>query len=269
MAENFVIGVEARRGNLTATGYAMSAGTGLGKSTANTSAIAVAPKWLSSTGRTSAIQAGQGSRLLMMSRKSLMELVVHPLRQCGSFSFVENPHTTSRSDVGRRTVRRFARRSIVAWGRNMKPFDDYPGAGRTLIGIVKGANCRHEYGLQFMRKTGQTRCAYCKADFASCYETWLTMALDHVVPASVCVEWGLPVEWREDCANRVLACAACNSFRNRYKPPARQPVPNTLEAFFALRDKVFAERKELILKRHEEERSFFERRPSKEGLAAP
>ena len=143
----------------------------------------------------------------------------------------------------------------------MKPFDDYPGAGRTLIGIVKGANCRHEYGLQFMRKTGQTKCAYCQLDFASCYKTWLTMALDHVIPASVCVKWGVPAEWREDCANKVLACAACNAFRNRYKPASGKSVPDTLEAFLALRDRVFAERKNLIIERHKDEKAFFDGRP--------
>lgn len=151
----------------------------------------------------------------------------------------------------------------------MKPFDDYPGAGRTLIGIVRGANCRHEYGLEFMRRTGQTRCAYCQADFASSYETWLTMALDHVIPANVCVKWGVAVEWREDCANKVLACASCNSFRNRYKPASGESVPDTLGAFFALRDRVFTERKGLIMKRHQEEKQFFERRPWKEAQTKP
>ena len=144
----------------------------------------------------------------------------------------------------------------------MKPFDDYPGCGRTLIGLVKGANCRHEYGLAFMKKTGQTKCAYCcQADFASSYKTWLTMALDHVIPASVCVKWGIPAEWREDCANIVLACSACNSFHNRYKPSPEFTIPETIEAFFALRDRVFSERKKLIMDRHAEERDFFDSRP--------
>jgi len=143
----------------------------------------------------------------------------------------------------------------------MKPFEDYPEAGRTPIGMVKGANCRHEYGLEFMKKTGQTRCAYCQADFASSYETWLTMALDHVIPASVCVKWGVPLDWREDCANKVLACAACNSFCNRYKPESGIPVPETLEAFFALRDRVFSERQDLIAKRRKDEEAFFDGRP--------
>lgn len=139
----------------------------------------------------------------------------------------------------------------------MIPFDEYPGGGRTLLGPVKGANCRHEYGLQFMRKTGQTRCAYCSADFARSYETWLTMALDHVVPVGVCTELGIPAEWQEDITNKVLACAACNSFRNRYKPPADVSCPKTQDDFFDLRDRIFAERRKAILERHDSERAFF------------
>lgn len=143
----------------------------------------------------------------------------------------------------------------------MRPFDEYPGSGRELIGRVSGANCRHEYGLQFMRNTGQTTCAYCGADFAGSYETWLTMALDHVVPTSVCRKLGIPDEWADDCANKVLACAACNSFGNRYVPTDSPPKPIGLDDFLALRDRVFAERKEIIGRRHQSERAFFDRRP--------
>jgi hypothetical protein len=143
----------------------------------------------------------------------------------------------------------------------MKPFDSYPHGGHRLLGIAKGANCRHEYGLLFMRICGQTRRAYCDADFAASYETWLNMVLDHVIPQSVCNEWGISEHWRDDYTNNVLACSACNSFRNRYKPSVDLPIPDTLEAFHALRDTIFAERKRLIAARHEEERAFFDSRP--------
>jgi len=143
----------------------------------------------------------------------------------------------------------------------MRPFDEYPGAGRERLGCVSGANCRHEYGLQFMRKTGQTRCAYCGANFAGSYETWLTMALDHVVPTSVCRKLGIPAEWADDYANRVLACAACNSFHNRYTPAESPPTSIDLDEFFDFRDRIFAERKELIEDSHHKEHAFFERRP--------
>lgn len=143
----------------------------------------------------------------------------------------------------------------------MMPFDNYPGQGRMLLGHVSGANCRREYGLQFMRKTGQTTCAYCGIDFVSSYLTWLTMALDHVVPARVCDALGVAKEWREDCSNKTLACAACNGFKNRYKPTIALELPLTLEAFFNLRDHIFAERKQLIAARHVDEQAFYNRKP--------
>jgi len=143
----------------------------------------------------------------------------------------------------------------------MLPFDNYPAFGRQLLGRAPGANCRREYGLAFMRRTGQTRCAYCGVDFSSTYETWLTMALDHVVPASVCKALQVPDDWREDCANRALACAACNGFRNRYAPTFDVVLPLTLDTFFDLRDRIFAERKDLITASHVAERTFFDDRP--------
>jgi hypothetical protein len=138
------------------------------------------------------------------------------------------------------------------------PFEKYPGGGRVLLGRVSGANCRHEYGLEFMRRTGQTRCAYCGVDFTESYETWLTMALDHIVPVSVCKSMDVPEDWREDSSNKVLACAACNGFRNRYSPSVDAILPTTLEAFYVLRDHVFTERRKLILDSHKTERAFFE-----------
>ena len=55
--------------------------------------------------------------------------------------------------------------TLEAGEGNMIPFDEYPEGGRVLLGQVKGANCRHEYGLQFMQKTGQTKCAYCGSSY--------------------------------------------------------------------------------------------------------
>jgi hypothetical protein len=138
------------------------------------------------------------------------------------------------------------------------PFASYPHQGRVLLGRVRGANCRHEYGLAFMRKTGQTQCAYCGVDFTDSYEKWLTMALDHVVPTSVGKGLCIPIEWTEDCANKVLACAACNSFHNRYKPSNTLLCPQSLAEFFDLRDVIFVERKQLIAARHISERAFFD-----------
>jgi hypothetical protein len=118
-----------------------------------------------------------------------------------------------------------------------------------------------------MRKTGQRVCVYCGVDFTASYESWLTMALDHVVPSSVCNLLGLPAHWREDCINKVLACAACNGFRNRYQPIGVVLCPTSLEEFCRLRDEIFSERKALIATSHESDRRFFEARPWEQQLA--
>jgi hypothetical protein len=111
-----------------------------------------------------------------------------------------------------------------------------------------------------MQKTGQTACAYCGLDFASSYENWLQMALDHVVPGNVCRSFALPDEWADDCTNKVLACAACNGFDNRYKQSPVEVCPRSLAEFYQLRDRIFAERSLRIAERHRSEREFFERR---------
>jgi hypothetical protein len=141
------------------------------------------------------------------------------------------------------------------------PFASYPEGGRSLLGRASGDTARRGYGLAFMKKTGQTTCAYCGLDLVNKYESWLQLALDHVVPESVCRGYGLPNEWTHDSSNKVLACAACNGFRNRYRQPADAVCPTTLDEFFDLRDRIFAERKALILDSHESEREFFQRRP--------
>jgi len=148
----------------------------------------------------------------------------------------------------------------------MKPFVDYPLGGYNLIGSVSGSNCRHGYGRDFMLKTGQTKCAYCGVDFTSSYETWLTMALDHVVPTGVCQSLKIDPEWSKDCSNIVLACSACNSFLNRYSPPKGISIPHSLPEFYSLRDHVFIERSILIARKHEDEKAFFKSEPWKNSI---
>ena len=140
------------------------------------------------------------------------------------------------------------------------PFESYPYRGRRLLGRVSGYNCRHGYGLAFMRLTKQTKCAYCGLDLAAIYENWLTIALDHVVPHSTCLDWELPEEWGEDYRNRVLCCTTCNTFGNRFVPKDFSH-PSTIEEFYNLRDAIFIERRRNILNRHEEERAFFVKKP--------
>ena len=139
----------------------------------------------------------------------------------------------------------------------MRPFDDYPNAGKALIKFAKGASCRREYGNDFMQATGQTKCAYCGLDLTESFENWLTMTLDHVVPSSVCKQLGIRREWEGDFINMVLSCSACNGFENRYKIAIDQPAPHTLKDFCALRDKIFAERMALILNKRKGDRQFF------------
>jgi hypothetical protein len=143
----------------------------------------------------------------------------------------------------------------------MQPFETYPYRGRSLLSQVVGSNCRHGYGRKFMQITGQRCCAYCGIDFTASYTNWLQMAIDHVVPKSVCIEFGLSPEWYEDCSNKVLACAACNGFYNRFKPSTEVACPVTLEQFFDLRDQIFNERKGPILQKHIDEKDFFDSKP--------
>lgn len=139
------------------------------------------------------------------------------------------------------------------------PFLNYPRAGRNLLGQSKGYNCRHGYGLEFMKLTGQIACAYCGQNLVARFGDWLTMALDHVIPDAVCRKWGLPPEWSQDFTNRVLCCSACNTFGNRYA--ARGYItPTSLEEFYRVRDAIFVERRAAILRRRSEERAFFEKR---------
>ncbi len=83
------------------------------------------------------------------------------------------------------------------------------------------------------------------------------MALDHVVPVSVCKDWSIPPEFCRSLANAVLTCAACNGFDNRYKPSFDKRQITTFQEFLTLRGEIFIERRERILKKHEEEKEFF------------
>ncbi len=147
----------------------------------------------------------------------------------------------------------------------MNPFDLYPHEGRRLLGPARGSNCRHGYGLRFMQITRQTDCAYCGLNFLANYRNWLNMALDHVVPTSLCLEFEVKPEWIDDCSNRVLACAACNGFENRYKPSFRISKPSSLPRFYDLRDRIFRERYDKIQLRRDKEHEFFMSKPWKQA----
>jgi len=140
------------------------------------------------------------------------------------------------------------------------PFDLYPEGGHQLLGAPKGANARQEYGHKLMQLTGQRHCAYCDTDLTATYQVWLTLVVDHVIPLTLCKSTHIPENWCWDYSNMVLACAACNGFCNRYSPSFTIAPPETLEAFYSLRDRIFGERKKLIAKRHDAERQFFNER---------
>jgi hypothetical protein len=86
------------------------------------------------------------------------------------------------------------------------------------------------------------------------------MTVDHVVPVELCNDFKIDATLREDYSNMVLACAACNSFDNQYRPNFTISLPVTDESFFDFRDRVFEDRKQRIVKKHEDERRFYEQK---------
>ena len=133
------------------------------------------------------------------------------------------------------------------------------------MGLGRGANARHEYGLQLQRVTGQTACAYCGVSLVDDYYHWLLLQVDHVVPVAEALCLGVPRHYFQDLCNLVLACGGCNGFDNRHVSD-RVPQPTwSLDEFLALRDAMFAARYRRIAECRKREMSFFERRPWEAG----
>lgn len=141
------------------------------------------------------------------------------------------------------------------------PFNAYPDGGRKPIKRRPGFNTRHHDAPEFMKLTGVRHCAYCGLDFTASFENWLTMVFDHVVPQSVCRNMKIANELVWDYSNHVLACAACNSYCNRYKPKEECAAPITPTEFYNLRDDIFDARRNLILPAREAEEKFFQKKP--------
>jgi hypothetical protein len=133
------------------------------------------------------------------------------------------------------------------------PFGRYESGGRQLLGIPaeRDGTARHGYGPPVFAACGY-QCAYCGFDMASPYEAWLNLSVDHVVPQHL-ARAGWPREWVLDLINLVTCCRACNEFINAYRVQELAP-PSSLEAFVALRDRVFAEKLTHGQKRHSIER---------------
>jgi hypothetical protein len=72
---------------------------------------------------------------------------------------------------------------------------------------------------------------------------------------------GISSDWLEDYWNTVLCCSACDAFGNPFPLAPEVTCPDTVEEFLALRDRIFVERKRIILRHHEEELAFFDKRP--------
>ena len=142
----------------------------------------------------------------------------------------------------------------------MKPFDDYPGGGYTILQTLTGGNARRGYGY-WLVKRGQTGCAYCGASLVEDYYRWLLLSVDHVIPEGEYGRLGIPRKWGESYSNIVLACLGCNVFDNKYEITWQEPMSEWSEAeFFELRDRVFAERALRIKNVRDEDVGFFEQK---------
>lgn len=141
----------------------------------------------------------------------------------------------------------------------MKPFNDYPQRGRTLLGRFScNGNCRKQYGLRLQRLTGQTQCAYCGQSLVDTYAHWLLLSVDHVVPRAAGVKVGIDGRYLNDYINCVLCCSGCNGFQ---WPADGLTVPCSDEGFVALRGDVFRRKSDWLIGRREEEQDFFSSHP--------
>ena len=141
----------------------------------------------------------------------------------------------------------------------MKPFDDYPEGGYSILRTLTGGNARREYGHWLVRR-GQRDCAYCGVSLVEDYYRWLLLSVDHVIPTGEYKRLGIPRKWGESYSNIVLACLGCNMFDNRYQITWQEPKNEWTEAeFFELRDKVLAERMGRIVGVREDDFDFYVR----------
>ena len=147
----------------------------------------------------------------------------------------------------------------------MKPFDDYPELGRTILRKRTGGSARQGYGRWLIDHANQTCCVYCNVSLVDTYENWLLLNVDHVIPEDSCKHLGIPKQWHHSYTNLVLACSGCNIFKNRDSlgsVDSVQPKPSsewTPSEFIALRDRVFKERYRIIRDRRADEVRFYER----------
>ena len=144
----------------------------------------------------------------------------------------------------------------------MLPFDRYPSGGRQLLGTPGSGDgtARHGYGLPVLGACG-TQCVYCERELGDSYEDWLSLSVDHVIPASPKrTTWAaMRTLWLHDLANLVTCCRACNEFHNGYKVTAQ--LPGSLSEFFVLRDRVFTDKLAIAQRAHAREIAFYADKP--------
>lgn len=149
----------------------------------------------------------------------------------------------------------------------MEPFDWYPKEDTELRRPLKPGNCRHGYGLDLQKRTGQTRCAYCGVSLVDDYYHWLLLCVDHVVPSGECRRLKIPPELAGGLVNMVLACSGCNGFDNRLTMSDEQPRSIwSLEDFVRLRDRFFVTRKASLAERRAVEMAAFDRKEWKKKV---
>ena len=113
------------------------------------------------------------------------------------------------------------------------------------------ANCRLGYGIPIIEHWGPS-CAYCGKDLLESYDAWLDLSVDHIVPVCMLKQWGSECQsWIGSIANLVPCCRACNEFLNGYRIADKTPPDGV--AFLELRKRVLAEKRELALRRHQQE----------------
>ena len=88
----------------------------------------------------------------------------------------------------------------------MKPFEDYPEGGYTVLPKGWGTTARREYG-HWLVERGQTSCAYCEMSLVDSYEHWLMPTAEHVIPVADRDRLRIPTNWHESYSNIILECA--------------------------------------------------------------
>jgi 5-methylcytosine-specific restriction endonuclease McrA len=149
----------------------------------------------------------------------------------------------------------------------MLPFEKYPHGGNQLLKTPKGDSARRGYGVPTFNIDCGYVCVYCGFEMSYDYSTWLSISVDHVIPAgNKMTPWASDRKsWIENRINLVTCCRACNEFLNQY--PCNDPMPNALDEFVKIRDKVFREKKKKALGRHRKEREWYEEYVHSHGVA--